>query len=82
MSVSSQLDKILVVDDDVLIRDMMVDILEGYTVHTAFLYQLHFRLIKIFPLLNLKPVLPQPCTHQLSTVATGPRTAHGRESQA
>jgi CheY-like chemotaxis protein len=35
MSVSSLLDKILVVDDDALIRDMMVDILEGYTVHTA-----------------------------------------------
>ncbi len=35
MSVSSRPDNILVVDDDSVIRDMMVDILEGYTVHTA-----------------------------------------------
>ncbi len=35
MSVNSRPNNILVVDDDPLIRDMMVDILEGYTVHTA-----------------------------------------------
>ena len=35
MSVSSQPDNILVVDDDSVIRDMMVDILEGYTISTA-----------------------------------------------
>ena len=35
MSVSSRPNNILVVDDDSVIRDMMVDILEGYTVHTA-----------------------------------------------
>lgn len=35
MSVSSRPHNILVVDDDSIIRDMMVDILEGYTVHTA-----------------------------------------------
>ncbi|GAC1432847.1 MAG: hypothetical protein PVS3B3_01840 [Ktedonobacteraceae bacterium] len=32
---SSRPHNILVVDDDSMIRDMMVDILEGYTVHTA-----------------------------------------------
>ncbi|GAC1403005.1 MAG: hypothetical protein NVS4B11_35780 [Ktedonobacteraceae bacterium] len=32
---SSRLDSILVVDDDPLIRDMMVDMLEDYTVYTA-----------------------------------------------
>lgn len=35
MSVNSRPSKILVVDDDPLIRDVMVDILEDYTVHTA-----------------------------------------------
>ena len=35
MSVSSRPNNILVVDDDPMIRDMMVDILEGYAVHTA-----------------------------------------------
>ena len=35
MSVNSRPNNILVVDDDAMIRDMMVDILEGYTVHTA-----------------------------------------------
>ena len=35
MSVSSRPDNILVVDDDPMIRDMMVDILEGYAVSTA-----------------------------------------------
>ena len=35
MSVSTQPHNILVVDDDPMIRDMMVDILEGYSVHTA-----------------------------------------------
>ena len=35
MSVSSRPDNILVVDDDSIIRDMMVDILEGYPVVTA-----------------------------------------------
>lgn len=35
MNVSSRPDNILVVDDDPMIRDMMVDILEGYTVSTA-----------------------------------------------
>ncbi len=35
MSLSSRPRNILVVDDDSVIRDMMIDILEGYTVHTA-----------------------------------------------
>jgi len=35
MRASSRPNSILVVDDDPIIRDMMVDILEGYTVHTA-----------------------------------------------
>ena len=35
MSVSSRPNNILVVDDDPMIRDMMIDILEGYTVSTA-----------------------------------------------
>ena len=35
MRVSTRPRNILVVDDDFVIRDMMVDILEGYTVHTA-----------------------------------------------
>ncbi len=35
MNANSRPAKILVVDDDPLIRDMMVDLLEGYTVTTA-----------------------------------------------
>ena len=35
MSVSSRPPSILVVDDDAIIRDMMVDILEGYPIATA-----------------------------------------------